>query len=162
MNTLTAKSAVLPYKNKKALLLEFLLLTCAVFLPALCHRLGINTLTWLPMHWPVLAGALVYGWRTGAFLGVTSVLASFIFSGMPPAAVLPLMAVELTIYGFAAGFLREVVKLNAFTSLAIALAAGRIWLYFAAGAVSALAVPGVLAQLVFLPLIAAVWTKKLQ
>ena len=66
-----------------------LLLAAAWVLPALAHWAGVPGRVWLPMHWPVIFAGLCYGWRSGALIGLAAPGASYLLSGMPPAAVLP-------------------------------------------------------------------------
>lgn len=80
-----------------------------------------------PMHIPVyLAGAFL-GPLAGTLVGaVTPVLSSF-FTGMPPVIpILPIMIVELVIYGLVIGYLYKHKSLNIYSSLIISMFLGRI------------------------------------
>lgn len=59
----------------------------------------------LPMHLPVLTVGLVSGSWAGLICGALSPVISFALSGMPVAAKVPFMAVELAFYGLVAGLL---------------------------------------------------------
>jgi len=84
----------------------------AVALPQLFHAVGIASgtgallgSTLLPMHLPVLIAGLLGGPVVGALAGALSPVASIAVSGMPTAAVLPFMIVELAAYGLVGGLL---------------------------------------------------------
>ena len=111
-------------KSKTAVLGQVLFLAFALVIPMITHRLGFNFLVAQPMHWMILFAALAYGPLSGLLLGVTVPLASFLITGMPLPAMLPLMLPELAVYGLVAGLLKQ--KVTAFGSLAIALIAGRV------------------------------------
>ncbi|MDR0645792.1 MAG: ECF transporter S component [Elusimicrobiota bacterium] len=170
MNAFTISAPVLPSATKKALILQSLLLACAVFLPSLCHLAGFNARALLPMHWPVLICALVYGYRAGAFLAAASIAFSYMLSGMPPFPMIFVMLGEMLAYGFIAGLLREEFKLNYAISLAGAIIAGRIayliLAYFILLKFTPLSLTAgayaVLAQLILIPFISSKWTKNLQ
>jgi niacin transporter len=170
MNTFTISAPILKNATKKALLLQSMLLACAVFLPSLCHLAGFNVRALLPMHWPILIGGLLYGCRAGAFLAAASLFLSYVMSGMPPFPMILVMSGELLAYGFISGFMREKFKFNYLISLICAIAAGRavylVLAYFILGKFTPLSLMAgagaVLAQLILIPFIAAKWTKNLQ
>lgn len=112
---------------KTARLCYLALLAClGLVLPAFFHIVG-GTLAgsiFLPLHIPVLLAALVLGAGEGFFMGLfLPVLSSFI-TGMPPAAILPLMMTELSLYGLLCGVLKKITKRDGI-SLIIALILGR-------------------------------------
>ena len=151
-----------------------LLLAAAWVLPALAHGAGVPGRVWLPMHWPVIFAGLCYGWRSGALIGLAAPAASFLLSGMPPAAVLPAMTAELAAYGFCAGLFREQLRWNAWASVAASLIGGRLvflGIRLATGSIAgpfaeylrvALlpGLPAALVQLVLLPLAAGGWVRR--
>ncbi len=123
----------------------------------------------LPMHLPILLVGLLAGPYAGAVSGFLSPLLSFALSGMPRAAMLPFMMIELCVYGLATGLLRNVkmptigkvvaaqVAVRAVRAAAILLsvyafgnsqiAVATIWTSIAAGLF------GLVLQWAFLPLI---------
>jgi len=111
-------------KSKTAVLGQIMFLALALIVPMVTHRLGFGFLVAQPMHWMILFAALAYGPMSGLILGVTVPLASFLVTGMPLPAMLPLMLPELAVYGLVAGLLKH--KVTAFGSVAIALVAGRV------------------------------------
>ena len=86
----------------------------AVAVPQLFHAagalLGVGTglgETFLPMHLPVLLVGFLAGPWAGLVAGILGPLASYALSGMPVAAMLPFMMVELAGYGLVAGLARS-------------------------------------------------------
>ena len=103
----------------------------AVALPQVFHLLGrisgVGTLPGemlLPMHLPILLVGLLAGPWAGAVSGVLGPLVSFWLSGMPTAAMLPFMMIELGAYGLFAGLLRH-TKLPTTVKVLAAQLAGR-------------------------------------
>ena len=88
------------------------------------------------MHFFVLIAGLVAGWRVGLCVGVITPLISFELSGMPLLNLLPIILIEVAVYGLAAGILREKLKLNLWLALIGAMIIGRIFLGLAAAVFS--------------------------
>ena len=133
-----------------------------------------------PMHFPALLCGFMCGWPWGMAVGFIAPLLRSVLFGMPtlfPTAVA--MAFELAVYGGAAGFLRRRLPKNAGTLYAVLLSAmllGRIawglvqwllsglsgsaftWPLFLSGAILN-AVPGILLQLVLIPVIVVTMEK---
>lgn len=128
----------------------------------------------LPMHIPVLICGYVCGWRYGLLVGFVVPLLRSVMFGMPP--LMPTavaMAFELAAYGCVTGMLYERLrgqKLAIYASLIGAMLAGRVvWglvsipLYGIAGSSFSLhvfwvsgfanAVPGIILQLVLIPVV---------
>ena len=104
----------------------------AVIMPQLFHVIGdvsgLGALpgeTFLPMHLPIILVGLLAGPYAGAVSGLLGPLCSFALSGMPGAAMLPFMMVELCAYGLFAGLLRN-VKLPVIVKVLIVQIAGRV------------------------------------
>lgn len=104
----------------------------AVALPQAFHLIGAASGTGaavgtalLPMHIPVILAGLLGGPVVGMIAGVLSPVVGFLISGMPAAALLPFMMLELGVYGLVSGLLCR-AKLNSFVKLLIVQAAGRI------------------------------------
>ena len=109
-----------------------LAIVAAVVLPQLFHVIGAVSgqgtmlgVAFLPMHLPIIFVGLIAGPAVGAIAGAAAPLVSFLLSGMPMLAMLPLMMVELCAYGLVAGLLRE-VKLPSLAKVVIAQLAGRV------------------------------------
>ena len=103
-----------------------ILTTATVLLPPVCHLAGVPVRWVLPMHWPVILAALVYGWRGGAIVGILAPLVSFALSGYPLPPKIPPMTIELLAYGAFIGVLRERFRLNGFLATALGLMLGRV------------------------------------
>lgn len=160
-----------------------LAIVAAVALPQLFHAIGAVSgqgtalgVAFLPMHLPIIFVGLIAGPAAGAVAGAAAPLVSFLLSGMPMLAMLPLMMVELCVYGLTAGLLR-MVKLPSLAKVVIAQLAGRVALtvatavaVFAFGSSNAIAatwtsdlaagLPGLALQWALIPL-AAYWTESL-
>lgn len=135
----------------------------------------------LPMHLPVMLCGLICGYKYGLFIGAVMPFLRSVTFGMPP--IYPnavWMAVELAAYGFVIGFLycklnRKNVK-GVYISLLCAMVLGRIaWgitkavllglggkaftvsMFLVGGFADAL--PGIILQLVLIPLIMTVVNK---
>lgn len=151
-----------------------LLVAASVLLPAAAHLTGLPVRWLLPMHWPVILVGLVYGWRSGAIVGLAAPGLSHVISGMPYAVMLPAMTVELAAYGLLAGVARERLRWNPLVAAGLALVGGRVVFLLVAVAtgatgpsfvdyVVAALVPGLIAalgQLLILPLIARRWVRR--
>jgi hypothetical protein len=109
----------------------------SVLTPWAFHQYPAAGPTFLPMHFFIFIAALAGGWQIGAIVGLMTPLASFAVSGMPPAAILPQIAVEATAYGLIAGFLRQKYDLNVIWSLLGAMVGGRLALLIAVFTVQA-------------------------
>jgi uncharacterized membrane protein len=124
--TTITPAATLPWTGARALSIQAALLLLAAFvLPAAMHAAGLPVRLLLPMHWPVLLAALVYGWRSGALLGAACPALSFLLSGWPLPPVLPAMTLELAAYGLVTGLLRERARWSGPASILAALVVGR-------------------------------------
>ena len=159
--------------NTKKLVFAGLCVALGVALPIAFHSIPNAGSIFLPMHIPVLLCGLICGPVYGLACGALAPLLSSLFTGMPPAAMLPGMLCELAVYGLVSGLLIKTVKsgsriTNIYISLIGAMIAGRIVagvlnaLIFRAGAYSlemwltasfVTAIPGIIAQIVVIPLI---------
>ena len=167
---------VLKYTDIRSYIFTAVFVSLAVATPWIFHQFYLAGATFLPMHIFVLVAGLLFGWRAGLAVGLFTPLASYAVSGMPVLTILPQIVVELSVYGLAAGILRERFNLRVIWALIGAMVAGRLALLLAvsiiylAGAVysplgagkSPLTVlwtvvslgwPGILVQLVSIPLI---------
>ena len=149
-----------------------LAIVAAVVLPQLFHVIGAVSgqgtmlgVAFLPMHLPIIFVGLIAGPAVGAIAGAAAPLVSFLLSGMPMLAMLPLMMVELCAYGLVAGLLRG-IKLPSLAKVVIAQLAGRVVLTAATAIAAtwpsdlAAGLPGLALQWALIPL-AAYWTESL-
>ena len=167
--------------NKKVVKLSkeaaFVLITvvCAVVLPQIFHALGVvfgigGSLgaMFLPMYIPVLIFGFYRGPLSGAVAGLLTPVISFMITGMPSAALLPFITLELIATGFLAGVLAASKLPAIFRVLAVQvgaklvrLSAFAISLYAASCNVSMsvlfggilTSVPGVVLQLIVVTLL---------
>ncbi|MBE3576843.1 MAG: ECF transporter S component [Limnochordales bacterium] len=82
-----------------------LLVAVGVLLPLITHVSGVPGPVFLPMHLPVLLAGFLLGPPAGLLVGIAAPLGSFALTGRPPLTppVLPVMVIELVVYGTVAG-----------------------------------------------------------
>lgn len=117
---------------KQRTLAAALAVAAAVALPQLLHAIGAvsglgTTLgeAFLLMHLSIFLVGFLAGPLAGTAAGLLSPLVSYLLSGMPGAAVLPFMTIELTVYGLVSGLLAS-SRLHVFFKLLIAQVLGRL------------------------------------
>lgn len=123
---------------KKSIITAVCIALCYV-LPLLFHGVKNAGNIFCPMHIPAFICGLSCGWPFGLLCGIAGPALSSALSGMPPAAILPQMMIELAVYGAAAGLMMKLVRTkklyaDLYISLIGAILLGRA----AAGAVKAL------------------------
>ena len=167
-------------KNTRKLILTALFLALGYVLPFLTGQVPAVGKMLLPMHIPVLLCGFVCGWQYGLMVGFVVPLFRSVLAGMPvmmPTAVG--MAFELATYGMISGLLyRKLIgkSLNIYITLIGAMLGGRIvwgivsillygiqgnvfsWQLFISGALLN-AVPGIVLQLVLIPVIVLILEK---
>ena len=162
----------------KKLTLSALCTALCVVLPIAFHAIPNAGSIMLPMHIPVLLCGLVCGWQPGLLCGILGPILSSAITGMPMAAILPGMVVELAVYGCVSGLMMQFVRtgrlyLDLYISLPVAMLAGRVCsgiakaLIFAPGTSFAAwatasfvtALPGIVIQLVVLPTLIVALTR---
>ncbi|MCP4567377.1 MAG: ECF transporter S component [FCB group bacterium] len=160
------------HSTTKLIVRSALFLALAVILPIAFHQFGLAGRMFNPMHIPVLLAGFICGPVGGVIVGLLSPAISFMITGMPPSYAVPLMSLELPIYGLIAGLTYVRLKLNIYVALILAIIFGR--LAFALGllilgffielpygletyfkVVLATGLPGTLVQLVIIPPITA-------
>ncbi len=151
-----------------------LFIALGLLLPMAFHMVG-GSMTgklFLPMHIPVLLAGFLVGPAAGAVVGLITPGLSSVLTGMPPMVpMVPLMTVELFIYGLLAGLTYRFFEQSLLPSLLISMAGGRVvygilgafvlplfglqkvplWAPITAGVLSSW--PGIAVQLVVIPLI---------
>lgn len=165
----------------KRTVLAALCVAFCVVLPMAFHAIPNSGSVFLPMHIPVLICGLVCGWPYGFLCGLMGPALSSLLTMMPPAAMLPSMMVECGTYGMVSGLVLRYVRTGKTTpdlyiALISAMLAGRV----AAGVSKALifspgitmsawiassfvtALPGIILQLVAIPLLVSLLTKARQ
>ncbi|MGN0592557.1 MAG: ECF transporter S component [Ruminococcus sp.] len=122
-------------ENKKRIfakaLTALLAVAAGVLLPQIFHAIGTLSGTGaavgsalLPMHIPVILAGFLGGPVVGILSGMLSPLVSFAISGMPTAALLPFLVLELGVYGLVSGLLSK-CSMNSFLKLILTQLAGR-------------------------------------
>lgn len=117
---------VLRYTDIASYLFTAIFIALDAGVPWVFHQFHLAGATFLPMHYFVLLGGLLFGWRAGLIIGLFTPLVSYGLSGMPALPVLPQIVVELSFYGITAGILREKLHLRIFWALSGAMLAGRL------------------------------------
>ncbi len=172
------------FKQKKQIqnmVLSALLLALGLVLPFLIGQIPEIGSALLPMHIPVLICGFICGWQWGLVVGFIMPLLRFLLFSLPP--IYPTgiaMAFELAAYGAISGLMYSLLKkntINIYISLITAMLFGRViwgmarvillgfsdtqvftWAIFLAGAFIN-AIPGIILQLVLVPLIIVVANK---
>ena len=161
-------------KNVSKVVLSAMFLALAMVLPFLTGQIPEIGSMLCPMHIPVILCGYFCGWKWGLAVGFIAPLLRSVWLGMPPMFPTALcMAFELGVYGCIAGALYRALPKNLFgiyVSLITAMIAGRlVWglarflctgldvsqfglSAFWAGAVVN-AIPGIILQLILIPLI---------
>lgn len=161
-------------KNIRNLVMCALCIALGLVLPLAFHAVPNAGQIFLPMHIPVLLCGLICGPLFGLICGALTPLLSSVMTGMPGAAILPGMMCELATYGLVGGVLALLpIKPRAasiYVSLVGAMLCGRLVsgalnaLIFRAGEYSltmwvsasfVTALPGIVIQLIAIPLIVA-------
>lgn len=160
--------------NVRKLVMLAMFLALGMVLPMAFHFGGPGLgRVFLPMHIPVLICGLLMGPVAGLLVGlITPVLNSFL-TGMPPLLPsVPIMVVELAVYGLLTGYLYQKLEWNILVVLPVSMLAGRfaagltVWflvtnfgfdlpanpLFYSWGTITT-GLPGILIQLVLIPLL---------
>lgn len=165
----------------RKMILSAVLLAVGMVLPMLTMQVKEIGDSLLPMHIPVLLCGILCGWQYGGFIGLVLPFFRSVTFGMPP--IYPnavWMALELAAYGVAIGLVYSAFKkkniLSIYVSLVSAMLLGRVvWgvakavllgvggkpftftAFWVGGFVDA--VPGIILQLVLIPLLVTVLNK---
>lgn len=162
----------------KRTVLAALFAAMCVVLPIAFHSIPNAGSVFLPMHIPVLLCGMICGWPYGLVCGIIGPFLCTMITGMPPAAMLPAMMVECAAYGAVAGIMLKLVRTgktgaDLYIALIVAMLAGRVLagiakaLIFSPGitlsawitASFVTALPGILVQLVAIPILVSALTK---
>ena len=109
------------------LILTSLFIACGLLLPLAFHSFGMGGRTFLPMHLPVFMGGLLLGWLPGLIIGALTPVLSSLLTGMPPLIpFLPMMFVELALFGLVSGYLYHDKRKNIYFALITAMIIGRL------------------------------------
>ena len=109
------------------LVLTSLFIACGLLLPIAFHSFGMGGRTFLPMHLPVFMGGMLLGWLPGLIIGSLTPVLSCFLTGMPPLIPsLPMMFVELALFGLVSGYLYHDKRKNIYVALLSAMIIGRL------------------------------------
>ena len=169
---------VLSSKKAKYIVGTTLLSVIGVALPRVFHIIAGSTAgaTFLPMHIAVLIAALTFGITSASVVAGSSIVCSYLLTGMPTLARLPYMLIELIIYAVLLGVFNK--KFNSYISLIATIILGRV-LYAGVLFVSInliglqtyeisviesikVGIPGIIIQLAFVPVIAKIMNERLK
>ena len=115
------------FLNTKKMVFGAVCIAFGLVLPVVFHLFGAAGAVFLPMHIPVLLAGFCLGRRGGVLVGVLTPFLSSMLTSMPPLfPVMPIMVVELSVYGLAAGYFYQSLKMNTYAALALTLTCGRI------------------------------------
>lgn len=156
-----------------------LYLSLAILLPVGFHAFGPGGRLLLPMHIPVLLAGFLVGPASGVVVGLLAPGLSHLLTGMPPTYAVPLMSLELPIYGLLAGLTYRKLHLNIYIALIISMIVGRLAFglglfalglfmelpysaaaFFASGGALWTGLPGIAVQIVIIPLIVAALNRR--
>ncbi len=152
---------VLTFSEAKYYIFTAVFTASAVFFPWLAHQFHVAGPVFVPMHFFVIIAGLLFGWRAGMVVGAVSPLLSYGITHLPPMVILPEIMLELAVYGFSAGILRE-KNFNIFTAIFGAMFLGRLarllmvsGLGFKTNPMKSFEMswPGVVLQIVLIPII---------
>jgi riboflavin transporter FmnP len=111
--------------SAKEITLTALFITLGVILPIIFHQFALGGRIFSPMHIPVFLAGIFVGPVGGLIVGLACPTLSFLLTGMPPPYAVPLMSVELPVYGVSIGLLIRWIKLP-ILSLLISMILGRL------------------------------------
>lgn len=156
-----------------------LYLALAVLLPIGFHAFGVAGRLFLPMHLPVLLAGFLIGPYSGLVVGLLAPSLSHLLTGMPPTYAVPLMSLELPMYGLIAGLAYNRLRLNIYIALLAAMIVGRLMFglgllllglfielpytaaaFFSSGGALMSGIPGIVIQIVIIPIIVAAVRRK--
>ena len=115
---------------KKSIVTAVCIALCYV-LPLLFHGVQNAGQVFLPMHLPVFLCGLVCGWPFGLLCSLAGPALSSALTSMPPVAILPVMMIELAVYGTISGLMMHLVRTKCtyadlYISLLVAILSGRV------------------------------------
>ncbi|MFW6270707.1 MAG: ECF transporter S component, partial [Bacillota bacterium] len=112
----------------KMIVYTAIFIALGIILPITFHYLGTGLgAVFLPMHLPVLLGGAILGSFPGIIIGILTPILSSIFTGMPPLVpMVPIMVLELGLFGLVIGYLYKNKNVNIYICLILTMIAGRI------------------------------------
>lgn len=160
------------HEDIKKYIITAMCIAIGIVLPIAFHSVPNGGVVFCPMHLPVLLCGVVCGWQFGLLCGIVCPILSMLLTGMPNAATLPSMVVELAVFGVVTALMMKLVKfeniyIKLYSSLIVAMLSGRVvasliqaFVLARGSAISAIAtthfvtcLPGIVIQLVLIPAI---------
>ena len=169
---------ILRGKKAKYIVGTTLLSGIGIALPRIFHILVGSSAgaTFLPMHIAVLIASLTFGCISASIVAGSSIICSYLLTGMPALARLPYMLIELVIYAVLLSVFNK--KFNSYISLLATIILGRIMyaitlvvaidvLSFETYGISVIesiktGMPGLIIQLLCVPVIAKILNERLK
>jgi len=111
--------------TNKDITLTAVFITLGITLPIVFHQVALAGRVFSPMHIPVLLAGIFAGPASGLIVGLVCPGMSFLLTGMPPPYAVPLMSLELPVYGVSIGILIRVIKFPV-VSVLLAMILGRL------------------------------------
>lgn len=161
--------------NVRKLVILAMFLALGIILPLFFHIGGPGLgKVFLPMHIPVLICGALMGPVAGLIIGIITPVLNSLLTGMPPLFPnVPIMVVELAVYGLLTGYLYRKLNWNILAVLPVTMVIGRfaagltVWilvlvfgfdlqaanpLFYVWGTITA-GIPGIIIQLGLIPLL---------
>lgn len=153
----------------RKLTLSGLFIALSIFFPLIFHSVGLG-IVFLPMLWPVAAGAFFLPVAHAGIVGIFSPTISMLLTGMPPIPMYYIVCIELMLLGSFTSALYLHTRLGIFLSLLAGLFASQLGQYLAVLPLAPLlglpsrfsgylmvmkGVPGLASMLILIPLIVA-------
>ena len=112
-------------------ILTALCIALCVVLPMTLHAIPKGGVLFSPMHLPVLLCGLVCGAPFGLVCGILGPLVSSLLTGMPVFGYMPVMMIELGLYGLISGLVMQFLRsgklvVDLYAALVIAMLGGRV------------------------------------
>ena len=112
-------------------ILTALCVALCVVLPMTLHAIPKGGVLFSPMHLPVLLCGLVCGAPFGLVCGILGPLVSSLLTGMPVFGYMPVMMIELGLYGLISGLVMQFLRsgklvIDLYAALIIAMLGGRV------------------------------------
>ncbi|MFQ9480337.1 ECF transporter S component [Waltera sp.] len=112
-------------------ILTALSVALCVVLPMTLHAIPKGGVLFSPMHLPVLLCGLVCGAPFGLVCGILGPLVSSLLTGMPVFGYMPVMMIELGLYGLISGLVMQFLRsgklvVDLYAALVIAMLGGRV------------------------------------
>lgn len=175
-------------RRTRHMIISAVMIAIGIVLPLTLHSFPDGGKVFLPMHIPVMIGAFFLPWTWAVAVGVLTPILSFVLTGMPPIAPIPMviiMAFELMTYGLIISLLRKKVVnrekwYSPLAAIIPAMIAGRVvvgivmfallkiylpmkispWMFVWGGVTTGL--PGIIVQIVLIPVLYQVLVRNLK